>query len=871
MDLPLEASTSWPSGFVTFVLTDIEGSTRMLRRLGPEYDEVIERHNALLRETWERHGGAHVSDRGDSCLAAFGSASSALVACADAQRRLSTARWPRDGRPRVRMGVHSGVASPRNGDYIALAVHQAARVASAAHGGQVLASDVVADESDSLADLDLAPIGRFRLRDFDAPVTLHCLRGAGLDSDFPAVRATPVDGHNLATPPTDLIGRDAEIAELLDHLAPERSITLTGPGGVGKTRLALAVAWATAPTWDDGVWFVDLSPLQEAELIGPTVAAALGVTVGSGDAREATVEHLQAKRALIVIDNCEHLAAPAAELVDELLATCSGVGVVATSREPLGIAREQVYRVDPLLLPTPAATADAAMTVPSVQLFVERAQRINARFRLADDNVAPVVQLCRRLDGLPLALELAAAQTSVLGIHDLVAGVDDRMRTMRSRLRDVPDRQRTIEAVVGWSLRLLTAEERAVLRRLAVLRGGFSLEAAVIAAGSEIEDEDVRDTVWALVDKSLVTVDLSANETRYRLLETVRAHLAVMLDEAGETVATAMRLTDWWLGRVGPWHHTDRDKSGEIEVELDNLRALVPLIAPLDEERAQQLVCSIGRHYYAAHSSSDPIAELARYVAVLPTPSPARVSMLGTLALMQVQCGDVEAARATLAVGEAEQGAVGPPIWDEVALERAAGEIALRTGAYASAASLAERNLRRSLGAPARARMLNLLAIASDFAGSEERSTEAFGEELEVAREIGDEHLIVIAEGNVAERAMRLGDHGAAARHQAACLELALALGRPVAVALSFIVAARLIADSDPAGAALLHAKADVVLDEGNFQLYDDDLALSQTMLDGVRRRLGETEYMHVSERGRSLTLLEATTLAREALAHVAA
>ena len=337
-----------------------------------------------------------------------------------------------------------------------------------------------------------------------------------------------------------------------------------------------------------------------------------------------------------------------------------------------------------------------------------------------------------------------------------------------------------MEAAVDWSLRLLTPQERSVLRRLTVLRAGFSLDAAVEAGGSDIEGDDVRDVVWSLVEKSLVTVDLSANETRYRLLETVRAHLRFLLDEAGETVATALRLTDWWLARVGPWHHTDRETSGEIEVELDNLRALVTLIAPHDENRAQQLVCSIGRHYYAALASSDRIAELSRYVADLPTTSPARVSMLGTLALMQVHRGDIDAARATLALGEREQLEVGAPSWDEVAVERAAGEIALRTGDYASAASLAERNLKRALGAPARARMLNLLAIASYFAGDEQRATEAFGEELEMARQIGDEHLIVIAEGNVAEQAMRRGDAVAAARHQAACLELALALGRPV-------------------------------------------------------------------------------------------
>ncbi len=868
MNVPLEASTTWPSGFVTFVLTDIESSTRLMRRLESRYDEVIDRHNALLRSAWKVHGGIAVSERGDSCLAAFSDASSALAACADAQRQLATAPFPPDGVPRVRMGLHAGVATPRGDDYVALAVHQAARVSAAAHGGQVLASDVVAAEVGEIPGLTLTPMGRYRLRDFDEPVRLHCLRAQGLDTECPAVRAMPVDGHNLTTPATSLVGRDEDLDDILHRLAAGRVVMLAGPGGVGKSRLAIAVGLEAARRWEDGVWFVDLAPVQDPQLIGTTMAAALGVSRGPGaDAWEATLEHLRTKRLVVLVDNCEHLATHVAAAASELLAACPNVGLLATSREPLGIAGEHVLRVSPLSLPPSGASIGAASATPSVQLFVERAQTNNPDFTLDDANIGHVVELCRRLDGLPLAIELAAAQTSVVGIPELVSGIDDRL-VLRSRQRDIPDRQRTMDAAVDWSLRLLTTHEQAVLRRLSILRGGFSLGVAT-AAASDVEGCDVPEVVWSLVDKSLVTVDLAANDTRYRLLETVRAPLRRLLDDEGATVATALRLSGWWLDRVGPWQRTDRERSGEIEVELDNLRTIVPLLAEQNEEFAQQIVCSIGRHLYAVHLSQDAVSELSRYAAELTEPTPARVSMLATLALMYVHHGDVDAARQVLDAAETAHREVGAPSWDQVGVERAAGEVALRTGDHHAAAELARQALGRDLDLSARARMFNLLAIASYFAGDIAQAGDAFEHELDVARRLGDEHLIVIAEGNVSELAMRTGDVASAARHQLASLELSLALGRPVGVALSFIVAGRLAAAHDPGLAAQLHAKAEAILDDHDYRLYDDDLRASQAMLDDVHQRLGATYFAQACDDGRAMTLVEAATLAERTLSLV--
>jgi predicted ATPase/DNA-binding SARP family transcriptional activator len=857
-----------PSGVVTFVMTDIEGSTRMMRRLGERYDDVIDRHDALLRRTWEEHDGAHVSARGDSCLAAFGDASSAVEACADAQRRLAAEPWPPGGRTRVRMGVHTGLATPRDGDYVALAVHQAARVMSAAHGGQAIASEATVAETGPLRGVGLRSLGRYRVRDFDEPVELFCLTGPGLDTEFPAVRAMPVDGHNLAVPPTTFVGRAGDVKDVLAMTGRGQLVTLTGPGGVGKTRLALAVGLAAAPRWDDGVWLVDASPMQEAHPIATTLADLLGITPDTGvDAWQATIHHLRGRSSLVVLDNCEHLAADIARMVADLLERCPGVGVLATSREPLGIAREAVWRVAPLGLPEPHATMDEALDAPSVQLFVERARSARPGFALDEGNVQTVVQLSRRLDGVPLALELAAAQTSVLSLDDLLNGLDDRFRVLRSRRRGVPGRQRTMEAVMDWSYRLLTAHEQAMLRRLSVFQSGFPLDAA-IEAGGDLEGADVANLLWTLVDKSLVVVDVTANATRYRQLETVRAYARQLLEDESGVVATARRLAAWWLERIGPWHRMDRACAGEIEVELDNLRALVPLVAADAEEQAQLLACSIGHYYYAVHAPCDGTDELSRYAADLTHPSPARVSLLATLALLYVHHGDPEAARRIL--GEAEQvrqAAGGTPSWDEVAIERASGEVAIRTGDHTAAAELARRALERDLTAPARARMLNLLAIASYFLGDASAAQAAFTGELEVARQVGDEHLIAVAEGNVAEVAMRRGDTRSAALHQAACLDHALALGSVVAVAYSLIGAARLTARTDPSRAARLHAKAESLLAENGHRLYDDDLRASQDMLERAARDLGDLDYGRARDTGRSLTLLDAATMAGDALA----
>lgn len=859
-----------PSGLVTFVFSDIEGSTQLLRRLGRDYEQVLRRSADILEETWVRHGGHALPGAGDSTFAAFAGADAAIAACVDGQRQLAGERWPSHGRPAVRMGAHTGLAVPRGGEYVALAVHQAVRVMTAAHGGEVLISEQCADEVTGVPDVQLVPLGRFRVRDFEAAPRLFRVAARGLRRDFPAIRAVPVDGHNLARPPTTLVGRQSDVTAVVAAAAPGRVLTLLGPGGVGKTRLAVEAGMVAARGWDDGVWMVDLAPLQDASLIGQSVAAAVGAPGMSGSDRwQDALDHLSSLRALVLLDNCEHLVDDLASKLSELLVRCPGVGVLATSRERLGVPSETVWPVVPLPLPTKDADVREAGAVPAVELFLQRANAVRPGFVLDDDTVRAVVGICRRVDGLPLALELAASQLSVLAPDRLLDGLDNRFAVLRSRDRGRPDRQRTMEAAIDWSVRLLAPDERTALRRLAVFAKDFSLEAATpaLADDTDIDGGDVPELVWRLCERSLVTVDLTGNDSRYRLLETVRAYSWRLLEEHLEVAGTAERLAQWWVDRLGPWQPMDRLRAGEISDELENLQALIPLLASGRPDLAQQLACAIGRYYYALNTPRHSIEELSGYAKTLTSPSAARVSLLTTLANLHVRHGDIASAGAAATAAAGVQAACGgPPPWDDVAVERARGEVAIRSCDYELAGAIARGALERGLTSQGRARMLNLLGLSSHFAGDDAAAASAFEQELLVARALGDDHLAAIAEGNLAELALRYGDVTTAARHQRSCLELGLALGSEVQIAYSMITAARLAATHDAALAARLHAKAGQVIADNGHRLYDEDLAASEQMLDTVRRVLGEDDFEAAEAAGRAMALSGAALLAGQAL-----
>ena len=534
-----------PTGTPTFVFTDIEGSTKLLDALGPRYKDTLDLHHRLLLAAFDRHGGIPVGTEGDSFFVAFASASAAVAAAADVQRALAAAAWPDDRRVRVRIGIHTGEADVVGDTYVGMAVHVAARVSAAGHGGQVLLTDVTAQLAGGPSVVDL---GRHRLKDV-GDLHLLQLRGDGLETDFPPVRSLSSLPNNLPAAVDVFIGRQMELAEIRAALEENRLVTLTGAGGSGKTRLALEAASAVLPTFADGVWFVPLATATDETRIVPTITQALHIQDRPDEPILDTVTAwLRDRETLLLLDNCEHLVEPVGAVAHHLLTACPKLRILATSREFLDVRGERAMRTPPLGVPDDPGLAGIS---DAVELFVIRAAAAAPSFDPARADLDLVAQLCRRLDGLPLAIELAAARLRSLSLEQLAKRLDDRFRLLTGGARTDLPRQRTLEAVVAWSYELLTEEERAVFERLSVFPHHFTLEMAeAVAAGGIVDELDVVDHVCRLVEKSLVTtVDVDGAQ-RYRLLDTLRQYGQDRLLESGTADELRDRLLEWAMAGV---------------------------------------------------------------------------------------------------------------------------------------------------------------------------------------------------------------------------------------------------------------------------------------------------------------------------------
>ena len=492
-----------PAGTVTFLFTDIERSTELLRSLGRErYAVTLRLHHELLRRAWAGHGGYEVDTAGDGFLVAFAQASAALAAATEAQRLLREAEWPHDA-VHVRMGIHSGEASLEDGRYVGLSVHRAARICAAGHGDQVVVSQSALDLCDELPDGGVRELGVHRLKDLPEPQLLYQLDIPGSPSEFPPLRS--LNNTNLPPPSHPLLGRQAELAQARSLILEDqrRLVTVTGAGGTGKTRFALEVALDLVGEFPDGVFFVPLTPVLEPDGVVAAIVAALRVREQPGREQLAVLqEYLADRRLLLLVDNVEHVIA-AAPLLGDLLTGAARLVMLATSREPLRIAPECELPLDPL-------TEEAA-----AELFAAR-----VRDSLPDFDAAPkaaqISEICRRVDCLPLALELAAARVKLLGIDELMTALDRRLEALRGSRRDVPARQQTLRATIEWSFGLLSEEERRVCTELAVFADGATLDAAVAVCVTDI------DVLASLLDKSLVRRRQTADEPRVLLLQTIR-------------------------------------------------------------------------------------------------------------------------------------------------------------------------------------------------------------------------------------------------------------------------------------------------------------------------------------------------------------
>jgi len=532
----------------TFLFTDIEDSTALLGRLGEGlYAQLLADHHALIRSGLAAHDGREVDTQGDAFFAVFSSPTACVAAAMEMQRALAAHAWPGGEHVRVRMGVHTGEAEKTAAGLVGLDVHRAARVAAAGYGGQVLLSGTAAAlVRDALPPgAALADLGVHRLKDLGRPERIFQLQAAGLQARFPPLRSlgNPALPNNLPAQLAAFIGRERELSEVRALVESSRLVTLTGAGGCGKTRLSLQVAAGLIDGSGDGVWLVELAAVYDEDGVALAICQALGIAAQPGRAAlDTLLDALALQDVLIVLDNCEHLIGGCAKTADAILRRCPRVHLVATSREPLGIGGETIYRVPPLSLPGPGESgSSAAGSSDAVALFIDRA-RAQGTGLSVDEATAPlVVSICQRLDGLPLAIELAAARLRSLSLRGLADRLDQRFRLLTGGSRTAPERQQTLEATVDWSYSLLHGAEQLLLGRLSVFAEGFDLDAAEAVCGfGDIEAFDVAGLLGSLVDKSLVVAEPAGEALRYRLLETIRQFAAERLAESGGDQAAAV-------------------------------------------------------------------------------------------------------------------------------------------------------------------------------------------------------------------------------------------------------------------------------------------------------------------------------------------
>ncbi len=780
-----------PVGVVTLLFSDIEGSTRLLEVLGDGYGDVIAEHHRLLREVWRAHRGVEVGTDGDAFFVAFADPHDAVHAALAAQRTLKAHDWPGGLELRVRMGLHTGAPRIREGDYWGVDVHYAARLCSAAHGGQVLLSErTVLFIEEPVEDL-----GEHALKDFPAARHIfHLIVDGCCSDDFPAPRTLRAGRTNLPDQVSRFVGRERELSELSRTLLDARMVTLTGAGGVGKTRLALQLAAELLDGTGDGVWLVDLAPLPREALVGPAVASVLDIREEPGRPVEnVLVQAIRDRELLLVLDNCEHVITEAASLVDRLLQRCPRVVILATSREPLGIAGEYLYRVPSLSVPpTEDAEPEELVGYEGVRLFLDRAAQQRPGFSLDGRNGPTIARLCRRLDGIPLAIELAAARLGSLSAADIVAHLDQRFRLLTGGARTALPRQQTLQALIDWSYDLLDRNEQKLLASLSVFAGSFDLHSAeAVASGPEDSSFGILDELAALVYKSLVQAD-DTGTVRYRLLESVRDYAAAKLALRGEIEANAVRSAhrDHFLAlaEAAAPHLTGEDQVewlDRLELELDNLRAAIStcLLDP-DPEPGLRVAAALRYLWLYRRPSREGIiavcAALDRPDARAPTLARSRALVAAALLLWRIGRVYDEA----LAHAE-EARAIAEGLGDERLAAEALYALALVTNsASRDHDGKAREVLSEAMRAAHALRDPMLTGLLLVVAASSDDPTKAEGvamleECLVIFRESGNRVLRVEILGNLGYRHMELGQFDAARVQLDEAVRLAREIGFP--------------------------------------------------------------------------------------------
>jgi predicted ATPase/class 3 adenylate cyclase len=768
-----------PSGTVTFLFTDLEGSTRLWEQHPEAMQVALARHDAILEGAIDACGGIVFSKMGDGMAAVFASAGDVVRAAVRVQLELADEAWPDAvGALKARMGIHTGKGVLVEGRYLNQPLNRCARLMAIGHGGQVLVSGateplVRGDLPEAIALVDL---GEHRLRDLSEPLRVFEVRHPELRSGFPPVRSLNAYPGNLPLQLTSFVGRSRELARVAEALRERRAVTLTGMGGVGKTRLALQVAAEVLPRFREGVWLVELASVRDPDAVIDAFAAIFGV-VGRGDSslEESLVDFLRTKELLLVVDNCEHLIEAVTNLIEALEQSCPDLVILATSREGLGLAGERIFAVPSLRAPDPTADLETMAQSEAVSLFVGRAQNVDADFTLTAQNARVVAQVCRRLDGVPLAIELAAAQISAMNLAELAQGLDRRFETLTGGRRGAVQRHQTLRAAIDWSYALCSEPERRLLARLSVFAGGCTREGAEVICADELVDRrELFALLRGLVAKSFVVAERDGPETRYRLLETIREYGEERLAENDEPMRMRDRHAEHYAesARVlseeltGP---RQIEAGKRLGAETENLQAAMNHAIDSDNvDLALRLLFNTPSAFQVGYVLRLPVEPLLGLTGA--TEHRLYPYALATLAYRAAERGDLVTTetRCNQALAAVERRGSDPEHVDlTVAVARGIG--ARSIGAYAEAVTHFERAAR-------------------------------------IAHEAGRPGVAAALLGSASDAGTTAGDVDAAVALATEGLALARQVGQPTSVALNLMALAGALADRDPERArALLH------------------------------------------------------------------
>jgi predicted ATPase/class 3 adenylate cyclase len=862
------------SAITTFLFTDIEGSSQLWERDPERMRLALARHDAISRQAVEGNHGIVVKMSGDGVHAAFDDPADALVAALAIQTGLADPAATAGIVLHVRAGLHAGRAERRDNDFFGSVVNRAARISNAAHGGQILLSHAVATlVSDRLPEgVTLRELGPMRLRDLASPERIHQVMHSALRDKFPALRTLEATPNNLSQQLTTFVGRKRELDEVRALLRTTRLLTLCGAGGIGKTRLSQQLAAEVMDDFPDGVWFVELAPLTDPRLVPQSVAIVVGVKEEAGHpVVEALVKFAKERRILLVLDNCEHLIQACAELVTQLLQSGPHLKILASSREPLRVAGEANYPVPALAVPGPgkAIRLPALTQYEAVLLFIDRAVAAQPSFQLTEQNAAAVATICQRLDGIPLALELAAARVRALSVETIAARLTDRFRLLSGGNRTAMPRQQTLRALIDWSYDLLTENERALLCRFSVFAGGWTLEGAeAVGAGGDIAQGDVLDLLSNLVEKSLVTVE--AEGERYRLVETVRQYAQERLDEGGEADATRSRHLAYYLAfaekaspeLVGPeqgaW-------LARLDLEGENLLAAHAWCdhAEGGAELGLRLIFAVKiymfyrgllalQHRAALEALARPGAEQR---------SRARCRALHTAGQVCFYMGRYLEAQGYLEEGLSIAQEIGDTGRAVMVLDEL-GSVATGRGDLVAARKFAEQALvlagkqddKRAL-----ASAYNTLAQLCRMEGDLDTAEARYGQALELARELDDRESIAIGLLNLAMVAAGRGSDNAARDRLLEAIAIAGEIGsKPAAQSALDVTAGLAAVRKDWAMAARLYGAAETQMAQTGLQREPADEAFLGPLIAQARDVLGAMDFVAAATAGRAMGYEEA-------------